>query len=159
MGILAAERDAERDAEYPAPSAAEQEETRAALHQAFPRLSTGSGLSTPGLLPCGSSEPALGRGVVNPMNATDLGPYFRAEVRSQHSDLEPPATRGDGGKGRGGNGGGGNGCGKSGGNGGNYGGGNGGGGKGGGGDGCGKSGGNGGNYGGGNGGGGKGGRR
>ena len=30
MGILAAERDAERDAEYPEPSAAEQEETRAA---------------------------------------------------------------------------------------------------------------------------------
>ena len=54
-----------------------------------------SGLSTPGLLPCGSSEPAFGRGVVNPMNATDLGPYFRAEVRSQHSDLGPPATRGD----------------------------------------------------------------
>ena len=49
-----------------------------------------SGLSTPGLLPCGSSEPAVGRG-----NATDLGPYFRAEVRSQHSDLGPPATRED----------------------------------------------------------------
>ena len=29
------------------------------------------------------------------MQRTYVGPYFRAEVRSQHSDLAPPATRGD----------------------------------------------------------------
>jgi hypothetical protein len=89
----------ERAAEYEHSHCATRAEGVAAWNKAFgaPGLLPcgSSGLSTPGLLPCGSSEPAFGRGVVNPMNATDLGPYFRAEVRSQHSDLGPPATRED----------------------------------------------------------------
>ena len=79
----------ERAAEYEHSHRVTRAEAKAAWCKAFgdPGLTPcgRSGLSTPGLLPCGSSEPAFGSGVVNPMTAPDLGPYFRAEVRSQHS--------------------------------------------------------------------------